>query len=57
MKSEYDIKIRLVETIGEIRRLDNKDELEGNLSSEEYEVLDSLCAERDALIWVLSDSE
>lgn len=57
MKSEYDIKIRLVETIGEIRRLDNKDELFGNLSLEEYEVLDSLRAEHIALGWVLSDSE
>jgi hypothetical protein len=54
MKSNYEIKIRLTETIGEIRTLSNKDELfDGCLSAEEYEVLDAACAERDILKWVL----
>ena len=55
MRSEYEIKIRLTETIGEIRRLVNKDILFcGWLSSEEFEVLDSLIAEQLILQWVLT---
>jgi hypothetical protein len=55
MQSEYEIKVLITENIGEIRRLDNKDELFGGcLSSEEFEVLDRLIAERDILRWVLS---
>ena len=53
MKSIVEIKIRLTETIGEIRRLDGKSELIGFQSAEEWEVYDALVAERDILRWVL----
>jgi hypothetical protein len=53
MKTETEIKERLVEIESELRHLANKDALELSLSVEEYEVEDALVAERDALIWVL----
>ena len=54
MKSRGEIRVRLTETIGEIRRMDGKSELMGFQSAEEWEVYDSLVAERDILQWVLS---
>lgn len=54
MQSEYEIMAVMIENIGELRRLNNKDELFGCLSSEEYEVLDRMIAEIEILRWVLS---
>ena len=53
MKSKEEIKIRLTETIGEIRRMGGKNELLGFQSAEEWEVYDALISERDTLEWVL----
>lgn len=54
MRSVDEIKIRLIETIGEIRRMEGKCTLLGLDSAEEWEVFDALCTERDALQWVLA---
>ena len=53
MRTTDEIQERITEISGEIRRLENKDTLLGCASMEEYEVMDSLIAERDALNWVL----
>lgn len=56
MKTETEIKERLVEIKGEIGNLDNKEALNLALSCEEYEVSDALVSERDTLKWVLGES-
>jgi hypothetical protein len=56
MKTETEIKERLVEIKGEISNLDNKEALNLALSCEEYEVSDALVSERDTLKWVLGES-
>ena len=53
MKTEQEIKQRLVEIAGELRNLDNKETLNLSLSCEEYEVSDALVVERDTLLWVI----
>jgi hypothetical protein len=53
IRSRDEIRVRLTETIGEIRRMDGKSELIDFQSAEEWEVYDALVAERDILMWVL----
>ncbi len=53
MRSPEEIKIRLVEVTGEIRRMDGKCTLVGFDLPEEWEVYEALCTERDILKWVI----
>ena len=56
MRTIDEIKERLVELTGEIRRMDGKCTLIGFDNAEEWEVFDALCTERDTLRWVLGDA-
>jgi hypothetical protein len=53
MKSVVQIRARLAECKGMIQTINNRSALDFELSSEEYEVMDSLVGERDALEWVI----
>lgn len=53
MKTEDEIKGRIVEIAGDLRRMTGKCELMGFQSPEEWDVYDALCTERAVLQWVL----